>query len=188
MFSQCGITAGFQLKGILRSELAMDPSILDAHRANDRDEMEIERRLKIKAIADAGVDQLKEPMGCSTCTTITVDWTRLTSTVIRLSINYPCTLQGITCGLCMFPVLGLTRSPCAVLKALSSCEIYKKRYVSGSAHIPSGANNAPEIIRHECGCSIRNHGSVKRTKKLSSTMLQLELTLYVGVVVWDPKS
>ena len=67
MFSQCGITAGFQLKGILRSELAMDPSILDAHRANDRDEMEIERRLKIKAIADAGVDQLKEPMGCSTC-------------------------------------------------------------------------------------------------------------------------
>ena len=88
----------------------------------------------------------------------------------------------------MFPVLGLTRSPCAVLKALSSCEIYKKRYVSGSAHIPSGADNAPEIIPHECDCSIRNHGSVKRTKKLSSTMLQLELTLYVGVVVWDPKS
>ena len=110
MFSQCGITAGFQLKGILRSELAMERSVLEGHRDNDRDEMEITRRLKIQAIADAGVDQLKEPMGCSTCTTITVDWTRLTSTVIRLSINYPCTLQGITCGLCMFPVLGLTRS------------------------------------------------------------------------------
>ena len=69
-----------------------------------------DRRLKIKAIADAGVDKLKEPMGCSTCKTIAVDWSRLTTTVIWLSINCPCTLQGITCGQCMFPVLGLTRS------------------------------------------------------------------------------
>ena len=110
MFPQCGITAGFQLKGILRSELAMERSVVEAHRNNDRSETEITRRLQIQAIADSGVDQLKEPMGCSTCKTITVDWTRLTSIVIWLSINYPCTLQGITCGLYMFPVLSLTRS------------------------------------------------------------------------------
>ena len=81
----------------------MERSIVEALENKDR-------RLKIQAIADAGVDQLKEPMGCSTCKTITVDWSRLTSTVVWLSIKYPCTLQGITCGLYMFPVLGLTRS------------------------------------------------------------------------------
>ena len=66
---------------------------MDAHRANDRDEMEIERRLKIKAIADAGVDKLKDEMICSICKEVTVDWPRLTTIVIWLSINRACTLS-----------------------------------------------------------------------------------------------
>ena len=45
------------------------------------------KRLKLAAVAAEGVDQLKEPMGCSTCKTITVDWSRLTTIVIWLSIN-----------------------------------------------------------------------------------------------------
>ena len=48
-----------------------------------------DRRLKIQAIADAGVDKLKEPMSCSTCKEVTVDWSRLTTIVIWLSINRP---------------------------------------------------------------------------------------------------
>ena len=50
-------------------------------------------RLKLKAIADAGVDKLKEPMSCSTCKAVTVDWSRLTTIVIWLSINRACTLS-----------------------------------------------------------------------------------------------
>ena len=64
----------------------MERSIMEALENKDR-------RLKIQAIADAGVDKLKEPMGCSTCKTITVDWSRLTTTVIWLSINCACTLS-----------------------------------------------------------------------------------------------
>ena len=51
------------------------------------EEIEEKERLKLKAIADAGVDKLKEPMSCSTCKTVTVDWSRLTTIVIWLSIN-----------------------------------------------------------------------------------------------------
>ena len=48
-----------------------------------------EERLKLKAIADGGVDKLKEPMSCSTCKQVHVDWSRLTTIVIWLSINRP---------------------------------------------------------------------------------------------------
>ena len=57
------------------------------------EELDEKERLKLKAIADAGVDKLKEPMGCSTCKTITVDWSRLTTIVIWPSINCACTLS-----------------------------------------------------------------------------------------------
>ena len=67
-------------------KVAMEESMLKALENKDR-------RLKIKAIADAGVDKLKEPMGCSTCKTRTVDWSRLTTTVIWLSINCPWALS-----------------------------------------------------------------------------------------------
>ena len=76
----------FSSKAYCEVKDAMERSMLEALENKDR-------RLKIKAIADAGVDKLKEPMGCSTCKTITVDWSRLTTTVIWLSINCACTLS-----------------------------------------------------------------------------------------------
>ena len=63
-------------------KVAMERSIVEALANKDH-------RLKIQAIADAGVDKLKEPMGCSTCKTITVDWSRLTTIVLWLSIDRP---------------------------------------------------------------------------------------------------
>ena len=50
-------------------------------------------RSKLKAIADVGKDKLKEPMRCSTCKAVTVEWSRLTTIVIWLSINCACTLS-----------------------------------------------------------------------------------------------
>ena len=57
------------------------------------EEMLEENRLKLKAAADAGVDKLKDKMASSTCKEVTVDWSRLTTIVIWLSINRACTLS-----------------------------------------------------------------------------------------------
>ena len=45
------------------------------------------KRLKLKAVAAEGVSQLKEPMSCSTCKQVCVDWSRLTTIVLWLSID-----------------------------------------------------------------------------------------------------
>ena len=42
----------------------------------------LDERSKLKAMADKGVDQLKEPMSCSTCKQVHVDWSRLTTIVV----------------------------------------------------------------------------------------------------------
>ena len=57
------------------------------------DAIDEKERLKLNAIADAGVDKLKEPMSCSTCKAVAVDWSMLTTIVIWLSINCACTLS-----------------------------------------------------------------------------------------------
>ena len=49
----------------------------------------LDERSKLKAMADGGVDQLKEPMSCSTCKQVHVDWSRLNTIVVWLSINRP---------------------------------------------------------------------------------------------------
>ena len=55
----------------------------------------LDERSKLKAMADGGVDKLKEPMSCSTCKQVHVDWSRLTTIVIWLSINRP---YQLSCG------------------------------------------------------------------------------------------
>ena len=47
------------------------------------------KRLKLAAVAAEGVDQLKEPMSCSTCKQVCEDWSRLTTIVLWLSIDRP---------------------------------------------------------------------------------------------------
>ena len=49
----------------------------------------LDERSKLKAMADGGVDQLKDPMSCSTCKQVCVDWSRLTTIVLWLSIDRP---------------------------------------------------------------------------------------------------